>query len=283
MTKADRYNRGVLDADLLSGNQLTTLTEHWQGSHANLVVDGKCGPLTRKSLSASGESDTGWWDLVELSVTAWDAPDRARPRGQIAGLCVHQTSRPAVAVRLKRGMSHEEMLDDIARHYRRTGGTHYMADTEGQRLQLGSELQVAHGVGMTEQLAAESRPGYQPPARWRKRWPSLANPSEICARWHTRRLANPWLVHIELVPCPEGDHWFSHSQHQTVADLAIRLQQLGGWPGRWWEQIGRVIDHESLSPETRYRFGQGWDPGVARAVPRFDWELMIQMIENGNH
>jgi len=287
MSTPKDYNARVLADGDLEPSQLTTLTLAWQRDH-DLDPDGKCGPLTRESLD-NASTDTGRWSQAEISPFRWDDPSRARARSEVAGLCVHQASRVAVQKRLAMGMTHEEMLASIALHYRATTGTHYMVDTEGRRIQLGSELQVAYGVGMLDQIAAETETGYQPPARWRDRWPTVENPSDICAlRGDARRLANPWLVHIELVPYAEGVDWFSIAQHRAVADLAIRLQKLGEWPRtddtglRWWDQIGRVVDHESLSPVTRYTRGrdpQGWDPGVARAAPRFDWELMLSMIE----
>lgn len=48
--KADEYNRREAEAKRLTWVQITELVRYWQRSHA-LYVDGKAGPLTRRSIN----------------------------------------------------------------------------------------------------------------------------------------------------------------------------------------------------------------------------------------
>ncbi len=70
---AEAYNRAEWDAGRLTDHHVLQLVEHWQLTHT-LVVDGKAGPDTRRSLDAA---------LNILSVDDYElderAPERSRP------------------------------------------------------------------------------------------------------------------------------------------------------------------------------------------------------------
>jgi hypothetical protein len=55
MSKADDYNAAELAAGRITPAHVTTLTRAWQATH-KLYVDGMCGPDTRASLDAAGET-----------------------------------------------------------------------------------------------------------------------------------------------------------------------------------------------------------------------------------
>ena len=72
---------------------------------------------------------------------------------------------------------------------------------------------------------------------------------------------------------------FTKAQHDTAAFLAVDIAERKGWPDGWW-LTPRLGAHEFFTPISRHNTGGGWDPGITRAKPFFDFDYVQSVIED---
>lgn len=221
-------------------------------------------------------------------------PDNAkdRPRkGKVFGLCVHTSGR-GVNKRAKREKKH---VDEVALDYYDDAkySTHYIVGIEDV-WQLTNDFERVQHVGFSDKKrgrnAAQLRQWYLsgkwakdlPKSfvqRWKEAWPGKKSPSHL----FPSKYPSDDFVAAEVIPC-EGfaapiapGYLFTAAQHVSVALLAVDLSIRHNWP-HGWASTSRLCTHESLGPHDRIARGQGWDPGVLRAKPYFDWSVMQAQI-----
>lgn len=118
---------------------------------------------------------------------------------------------------------------------------------------------------------------------WKLRWPGYTSPQHL----YPGKGPNDSYIGVELVPCGvyENKKWqplfgfgatpqgrFTPVQYMTLALLCEFNARRYSWPEDW-EQTGRLVGHEDVSPYTR----PGWDPGAYQGW--FDWGLLRGMIQ----
>jgi N-acetyl-anhydromuramyl-L-alanine amidase AmpD len=70
---------------------------------------------------------------------------------------------------------------------------------------------------------------------------------------------------------------YTTAQHDATAALASDIAARWGLPDKW-HTSGRLATHEDISPLTRSHKGGGWDPGVLRGSPWFDWHYFVERV-----
>ncbi len=223
----------------------------------------------------------------------WTGKDRPEGWiGNVYGLVVHTTGSGLPAKAKDKGTHYH---DEAIAHYTKNHGTHYICDYYGDLWQIANERERANGVGTKDQRASV-KTGWEddlPPSlvnRWHERWghTGAENPLELFPTTYP----NSCYVHVECIPCKF--HYkgkltkaapsmtpglrFTQDQHDAIAKLAIDVAERNGWPDGWWI-TGRFVCHEDISPITRHDRNGGWDIGVMRAKPYFDWDYVVSKIE----
>lgn len=245
---------------------------------------------------------TEGWSKVAIPVKKpWDDLDRPKGwQGALFGLVLHTTGSGLPAKAKEASMS---PLVRAVNYYTKEHGTHYVCGwrgLDGDLLQVANEREQAHGVGTGDQRAS-NKTGWRkdlPPSmvkRWESRWGHLEanNPLEL----FPNKYVNSSYCHLEMIPCvfhyknklhtaaePMAPGLrFTKDQHDAVVALTLDVAERNGWPidtdtsPGWWES-GRFVGHEDVSPITRHVKAGGWDPGLMRAKPWFDWDYVIDKI-----
>ncbi len=280
MSRADQYNRRVLTEGRLTPSQATILTRRFQ-AEVGLETDGMLGPETQAVLD-------GWSPIAARSGSPWSGRPRSQSwHGQMYGLVVHTTGSGILRRAARNGI---DPVTQAVLWYENSKGTHYVIGYQGEIIQVASEHQLAYGVGMRDQRAAEDAPGGWESrlsadlvSRWRQRWTRLRidRPSELFPGAE----ANTCYIHAEMPPLPEAQRgsgaadglWYTAAQHEAVARLASDIARRNNFSGVpvWWRS-SRIVGHEDLAPINR----PGWDPGWLRAEPRFDWTIVYAEVES---
>lgn len=222
--------------------------------------------------------------------------DKKRPRawrGEIYGLIVHTTGSGLPSKARDAG------VDPVVRavnYYTKSHGTHYVNGWAGikggQLLQVANEDEQANGAGTSDQRKSVPWEDDLPPSmvkRWKKKWEGIATgPLGL----FPSKYANSCYAHVEMPPCVFHHKGklvtgaepmrkglrFTQAQHDAIIELAIDMAERNKWPSDW-PRSGRFVCHEDVSPLTRHQKSGGWDPGVLRASPWFDWEYVVNGIE----
>ncbi len=106
-------------------------------------------------------------------------------------------------------------------------------------------------------------------AQWRKRWPRMKSPQHI----FPTTSPNDWYVGIETVQ-GSGAERFTPAQYATTAELVVMMERMFGFVAAG----NRLVTHEDVQPFERWDAHGGWDPGVIRAKPTYNWPLLLECI-----
>lgn len=207
------------------------------------------------------------------------------PRGvPVFGLCVHTSGRGVLKKAAQYSMSPIEAA--LAYYQSAEFSSHYVIDYDGATYQITADDRRVSHVGLTP----EAR-GYYLNGRWKtmvsqvglatwtSRWGRVASPAGL----YPSRYPNSDYVGAECLPRKEtltdsSADWYTDSQYEAVARLAIDLARRHRWPGLW-SITSRLLGHEDLSPLTRWDRSGGWDPGARRPKPRFSWAAVRSVTE----
>lgn len=217
-----------------------------------------------------------------------DVADRSP---SVFGVAVHCTGSGIVEKALKQGA---EPLEYAVAYYLRPESyfAHYVVGFDGTIAQIADEHERAPHIG----LPAADRQAYLGGSwksrlsgsfvnAWRARWPGRSSPSHL----YPGPSPNNAYVGIELLVWIDGCEGEPHrhgmkyttAQHNSIADLASDIASRWKLPSDW-HASGRLACHEDISPLTRTSKGKGWDPGVLRPDPWFDWEYFVNRIEGSD-
>lgn len=213
-----------------------------------------------------------------------DVQDRTIP---VHGIAVHCTGSGIVDKALN---ARADCLEYAVAYYLRPDSyfAHYVIGFDGTIAQISDE----HERAMHIRLPAADRKAYLggtwktrlPGAfvdSWVARWPMYKSPSHL----YPGPSPNNAYVGIELLiwndRCSGRPHApglrYTTAQHDAtaalVSDIAMRWQLPAGW-----HNSGRLACHEDISPFTRTNEAGGWDPGVLRFPPWFDWEYFLGQL-----
>jgi hypothetical protein len=233
-------------------------------------------------------------DVVGLSELATAQVERKRDMADrsipVFGIAVHCTGSGIVTKALGHGA---DPFEYALAYYLRPDAyfAHYLVDFDGTIAQVADEHERAPHIGLT----SSDRDAYLsgrwktklPKAfvsSWRARWPRYASPSHL----YPGRSPNNAYVGVEMLVWQErcagepraAGQKYTTAQHDAVAALAADIARRWELPAGW-EDSGRLACHEDVSPLTRTSNGKGWDPGVLRTAPWFDWEYFNEGIGNG--
>lgn len=207
-----------------------------------------------------------------------DVDDRSMA---VFGIAVHCTGSGIVGKALAEGA---DCFEYTLAYYMRpdTYFAHYLVGFDGTIAQIADEHERAPHIG----LPPADRDAYLS-GRWKRklprpfvsswiaRWPQYLSPSHL----YPGRSPNNAYVGLELLVWQDGcpgepraqGRKYTTAQHDAAAALAADIARRWDLPGRW-QDTGRLACHEDISPLTRTSKGEGWDPGVIRAAPWFDWD-----------
>jgi len=226
--------------------------------------------------------------------------------GAVYGLVTHTSGSGLPSNAKKAG---QKVIDRALSYYSRSHGCHYVCGWhEADLWQIANEIESANGVGVTaiptkdqkgqvESVAGKYSGSWETdltPAfvtRWKTRWAHLEDVKTPLDLFPTK-YANSCYVHVEMPPCVfhhngklvtgaepmEEGLWFTKAQHDNIVKLAMDIAERNGWPNGWWS-TGRFVTHEDITPISRSNRYGGWDPGVLRSTPRFDWDYVVSEIE----
>jgi hypothetical protein len=250
-------------------------------------------------------NNDGWSKLAIRVQKPWDGADR--PKGWIGscyGFVLHCTGGGLPTKAKKLG---EYPTKTAVSYYSSSRGTHYVIGfrgKEGDLLQVANEENQANGVGVKNTKDKKISQWHSVNERnWEKDLPN-----HLVKKWHKRwdhtgaknplklfpsQSANSCYIHAEMIPCvyfidnklqtdaePMASGLrYTKAQHNAVIDLVIDVAERNGWDKEWWK-TGRFVCHEDITPVSRSNSGGGWDPGVMRDKPFFDWNYVVKSIEN---
>lgn len=211
--------------------------------------------------------------------------DRSIP---VYGIAVHQTGSGIVEQAIKNKM---DPFTWAVAYYRKPDSyyAHYVIGYQGEVAQIADEHERAPHIGLT---AADrdlyldgkwtSKVSQTTVSYWRKRWPSYKSPSHL----YEGASPNNAYVGMEMLPVTKGSLAVAHpgttyttAQHHAVASLALDIATRWNLP-RDWFTTGRFATHEDITPMSRQDTGGGWDPGVIRPAPRFNWDFMLWYLKS---
>ena len=213
-----------------------------------------------------------------------DVTDRTEP---VYGVVLHCTGSGIVSKALQLGA---DPLEYAVQYYMKPESyfAHYVIDFDGTIAQIADEHEKAMHVGFApEERAAfqsgawESKLPSSYVAAWKARWPGAKSPAHL----FPGPSPNNVYVGMEMLCWQEGcagspredGMLYTTAQHEAAAHLC---QDIGS---RWelpaaWSASARMVCHEDVNPLTRTAKGQGWDPGVVRNNPSFDWPYFLGLF-----
>ena len=166
----------------------------------------------------------------------------------------------------------------------------YVVDLDGAILQIADESGHANHVGFDAgdrqtflSGAWEDRLSADFVARWKARWPVFRSPAHL----FPGTSPNDVYLGVELVvwlpgcpgepPAPGENH--TAAQYAALGALCADVAHRKWLPDDWAKPGSpRLVTHEDLNPLERTNSGGGWDPGVLRAGPTFDWGKLLTAL-----
>ena len=229
-----------------------------------------------------------------LSPLATQLPfPRYTRRKKVYGVCLHTPGRTIVKRAHKYGVN---PLEYVAAHYLERGqyGPTYVVGYNGQIVQVANEWDKTWHVGIGGQDKAafldgrwKSRVSKKFLQMWKKRWPISCNPLDL----FPGTSANQVYIGVEVVPLVLGYHgytilsdpdlytpmaaglWYTTMQHYALRGLFKDIAERHSFDRKRNPAV--FVTHEDLNPLTRSNKSGGWDCGVLRKTPRFDWDLVV--------
>lgn len=215
-----------------------------------------------------------------------DARDRTTPAW---GVAVHCTGSGVVSKALAR---HQDPLEYAVERYLDLGTpfyAHYVIGFRGEIVQVADEHKDAQHIGFApdqRQAFLSGAWGHSLPKAyvdaWHVRWPGHASPAHLFPG------PSPNMVYVgmELLcwqrGCPgvplSPEQLYTEDQYAAAAALAADVARRWGFITGWWDGTGMLACHEDLNPLDRTAGGQGWDPGVVRSTPYFDWSHFLAAV-----
>lgn len=217
-----------------------------------------------------------------------DVDDRTIP---VYGVAVHCTGSGIVTKALAHGA---DPFEYAVAYYLRPDAyfAHYLVGFDGTIAQIADEHERAPHIG----LPAADRAAYlggtwkarvpksfltRWTKRWTARWPQYKSPSHL----YPGSSPNNAYVGVEMLLWQKGCAGTPHApglkyttaQHDVIAALAADVADRWAFPAGW-QATGRLACHEDVSPLSRTTASGGWDPGVVRAAPWFDWAYVMEEI-----
>jgi hypothetical protein len=206
-----------------------------------------------------------------------DVVDRTAP---VYGVVLHCTGSGIVTKALKVGA---DPLEYAVQYYMKPDSyfAHYVIDFDGTIAQIADEHEKAMHVGFAPAErqaflsgAWESKLSSGYVAAWKARWPGVKSPAHM----FPGPSPNNVYVGMEMLCWQEGcggsprgvGMLYTSEQHRAAAALCNDIGNRWGLPPSW-RSSPRMVCHEDVNPLTRTARGQGWDPGVVRRNPSFDW------------
>ncbi len=199
------------------------------------------------------------------------------------GAAVHCTGTGIVEAALKKNA---DPFEYVMAYYGRQDTeffAHYVVGFDGTIGQVADEMADAQHVGLTPEqrtlfLSGEWESKLPPEyvAAWHRRWPTKRSPAHLFPGPSTNNAYVGFELLCWLPGCggqPRGAGFmYTDAQHEAAARLVADIAARWRWPAGWSTAAdGRVACHEDLNPLDRTSQGQGWDPGVVRWKPYFDW------------
>ncbi len=232
---------------------------------------------------------------------AFRVSDKGRPRSRpVFGVTMHTSgigvvNRAAkeIGVAISAYDAADLVLEFVAAHYANGDeyGAHYCIGWEGQIISLADEDEVIYHTGFSRkrnELARLSSINWRKECsaqylrNWDKRWPGAKNPIDI----FPGTSVNSKYIGIELVPVHKNSPWFvgrwpqesgffTRQQHASARALCMEIGRRRNFPLHW-RLSNRLISHEDVNPISRANRSGGWDIGVCRDEPRFDWSWLTR-------
>jgi hypothetical protein len=213
-----------------------------------------------------------------------DVSDRTIP---VFGVAVHQTGSGVVEDALH---VQADPLEYAVAYYLKPKSyfAHYVIGYTGQIIQIADEHERAPHIGLEEadrQLylsgAWKSTVGEHFTKLWQHRWDGYTSPSHL----YPGSSPNNAYVGMEMIPIIHGADaiplhpglLYTKEQHETVARLSFDIAKRWSFPAGW-DVTGRLACHEDITPMSRAAKNSGWDPGVLRDAPWFDWPYLVQCL-----
>lgn len=211
--------------------------------------------------------------------------DRTAP---VYGVAVHCTGSGIVTKAL--GKNTDPLIYAVE-YYTRPDSyfAHYVVGFDGTLAQIADEHEKALHVGFLaneREAFLSGRWTNQLPQSfimaWKKRWPNAKSPAHL----FPGPSPNNVFVGVELLVWQEGctnkplrpGLKYTAAQHETLAALCVDVAKRWQLPANWY-MTSRLACHEDLNPLNRTANGQGWDPGVIRLQPHFDWVYFLDRIK----
>ncbi len=212
-----------------------------------------------------------------------DVKDRTAP---VYGVALHTTGSGVVDKALKLGST---PFDIAVATYTKPDAyaAHYVVDYDGTIAQIGDEHEdlqhvgyISDGVNFRQVFLSGEWEKQLPDGlvqRWKQRWPGVKSPAHLFPGPAPNNVyvgveMVPWDSRItEYAPRAEGMR-YTQAQHDAVADLCKDIAT------RWgisFQKTGSLACHEDLNPIQRSAKGEGWDPGILRVSPWFDWDYLL--------
>jgi N-acetyl-anhydromuramyl-L-alanine amidase AmpD len=205
----------------------------------------------------------------------------------VFGVAIHQTGSGTVEHALHEGA---DPLEYAVAYYLKPDSyfAHYVIGYDGAIIQIADEHERAPHIGQndTERQnylsgAWEHVAGPKFTALWKHRWAGYQTPAHL----YPGPSPNNAYVGIEMIPIITGVDdqpmhvglLYTEAQHIAVARLAFDIAKRWNFP-TGWGATGRLACHEDITPLSRMAKDAGWDPGVNRDTPWFNWVYLIDFL-----
>lgn len=109
---------------------------------------------------------------------------------------------------------------------------------------------------------------------WGERWPGVKSPQHL---FPTSGGNDAYLgietVQVEAIDRATGTR-FTMAQYVATARQVVAWERAHGFVAAG----NRLLTHEDVQPFERWDAHGGWDPGVIRAKPTYNWPLLLECI-----
>ena len=223
---------------------------------------------------------------IVSSLPQRDVRDRLIP---VWGVAMHCTGSGIVSQALAKG---RDPFEYVLEHYGSLAVpyfAHYVIDFDGKIAAVADEHEDAQHVGFAPDQRASFLDGSWTSklpssyvASWRERWPSYKSPAHL----FPGASPNQAYIGFEMLCWQAGcagsprapGMLYTEAQHAAAAALSADIASRWGFATGHWYSTGRMACHEDLNPLDRTANGQGWDPGIIRSSPYFDWPDFIARL-----